>query len=44
MPTPIHRAEVPDDQTPEHVNDERDMLIVVVSGSGTIEIDGHPDY
>jgi quercetin dioxygenase-like cupin family protein len=30
------------EQTPEHVNDERDVLIVVVSGSGTIEVDGHP--
>lgn len=30
------------EQTPEHVNDERDVLIVVVSGSGTIEIDDRP--
>ena len=29
------------EQTPEHVNAERDVLIVVVAGSGTIEIDGH---
>jgi quercetin dioxygenase-like cupin family protein len=30
------------EQTPEHVNSERDVLVVVVSGSGTIDIDGHP--
>ena len=31
-----------DELTPDHVNNERDVLIVVISGSGTIEIDGHP--
>jgi quercetin dioxygenase-like cupin family protein len=30
------------EQTPEHVNRERDVLIVVISGSGTLEIDGQP--
>jgi quercetin dioxygenase-like cupin family protein len=26
--------------TPEHVNDERDVLLVAVAGSGTLTIDG----
>jgi quercetin dioxygenase-like cupin family protein len=29
------------ERTPEHINKELDVLIIVVSGSGTIEIDGH---
>jgi quercetin dioxygenase-like cupin family protein len=28
--------------TPEHVNAERDVLVVVLSGSGTLELDGQP--
>jgi quercetin dioxygenase-like cupin family protein len=34
----------PHEQTPEHVNHERDVLIVVITGSGTLELDGqtHP--
>jgi quercetin dioxygenase-like cupin family protein len=28
------------DGTPEHVNDERDVLLVVVDGSGAVEVDG----
>jgi quercetin dioxygenase-like cupin family protein len=28
------------ESTPEHVNDERDVLVVVVAGGGTIELDG----
>jgi quercetin dioxygenase-like cupin family protein len=27
---------------PEHVNDERDVLLVVVEGDGAIEVDGEP--
>jgi quercetin dioxygenase-like cupin family protein len=30
------------ERTPEHVNHERDVLIVVISGSGAIDIDGDP--
>jgi quercetin dioxygenase-like cupin family protein len=32
----------PGESTPEHVNDERDVLVVVVAGGGTIELDGEP--
>jgi quercetin dioxygenase-like cupin family protein len=26
--------------TPEHVNDERDVLVVVIEGGGSLEVDG----
>jgi quercetin dioxygenase-like cupin family protein len=34
----------PNARTPDHVNAERDVLVVVLSGSGTLELDGeaHP--
>jgi quercetin dioxygenase-like cupin family protein len=28
--------------TPEHVNDERDVLVVVLDGGGTVEVDEAP--
>ena len=30
----------PGEGTPEHVNDERDVLVLVVEGSGEIDVDG----
>lgn len=32
----------PYEATPEHANAERDVLVVVLSGSGTLELDGRP--
>jgi quercetin dioxygenase-like cupin family protein len=32
----------PGEGPPEHINAERDVLVVVVDGSGTLEIDGEP--
>ena len=32
----------PGDGPPEHVNDERDVLVVVVAGDGVLELDGEP--
>jgi quercetin dioxygenase-like cupin family protein len=30
------------EEKPEHVNAERDILLVVVSGGGSLEVDGQP--
>ena len=32
----------PGEATPEHVNESRDVLVVVLAGDGVIEIDGEP--
>lgn len=32
----------PGEGVDEHVNDERDVLLVVLSGSGTLTVDGEP--